>query len=87
MVVTTNSLQTNLADQYNLISSSQFRDRVNFFILDSILIFVYDIHNLWNYSLVTFALNFDIKDYFDFVNYKYIFSKMKKYYILFETVK
>ena len=39
------------------------------------------------YGLAISTLTFDIKDYFNFVKYKYIFNKMKKYYIFLKLVK
>jgi len=44
-------------------------------------------NSLWNYGLVISILTFDIKDYFNFVNYECLFNKMKKYYIFFKLVK
>jgi len=76
-----------LTDWYNLISGSQFRDRANSFTSNAILTFVYDIHNLWNHSLATFTLTFNIKGYFDFVNYKHLLNEMKKHYISLKLVK
>jgi len=66
-----------LISQYNFILGSQFGNRANSFTSDAILIFVYDIHNLWNHSLATSALIFDIKDYFDFVNYEHCYETKK----------
>ena len=43
---------TYLTGQYNLISGSQFGGRANTSTSDAILIFVYDIHNLWNHGLM-----------------------------------
>jgi len=54
---------TYLTGWYNLISGSQFEGKANFSISDTILIFIYNVHNLWNYSLATFTLTFDIKGY------------------------
>ena len=48
---------------------------------------MYDIHNSWNHSLATSALIFDIKGYFDFVNYKRLFNEMKKHHIPLKLVK
>jgi len=43
---------TYLTGQYNLILGSQFGGRANASTSDAILIFLYDIHNLWNHDLV-----------------------------------
>jgi len=78
---------TYLIGRYNLILGSQFRDRANFSTLNAILTFVYNIHNSWNHSLATSTLTFNIKGYFNFVNYECLLNKMKKYHILFKLVK
>ena len=78
---------TYLTGRYNLISGSQFGGRANFFTSDAILTFVHDIHNSWNHGLATSALTFDIKGYFDFVNYERLLNKMKKRRISLELVK
>ena len=78
---------TYLTSQYNLISGSQSRGRANSSTSDAILTFVHDIHNSWNYSLATSALTFDIKDYFNFVNYEHLLNEMKKCHISLKLVK
>ena len=78
---------TYLTGWYNLILESQFRNRANFSTSDAILTFVYNIYNLWNYGLATFALTFNIKGYFDFVNHEHLLNKIKKYCIPLELVK
>ena len=78
---------TYLTGQYNFISGSQFRGRANSSTSDTILTFVYDIHNSWNHGLATSALTFDIKGYFDFVNHECLLNKMKKHHISLELVK
>jgi len=78
---------TYLISRYNLILGSQFGGRANFSTSDAILTFVYDIHNAWNHSLANSALTFNIKDYFDFVNYECLLNEMKKCCIPLELVK
>ena len=78
---------TYLTGWYNLISNSQFRGRANSSTSDAILTFVYNIHNSWNHGLATFALIFDIKGYFDFVNHERLLNEMKKCCISLELVK
>ena len=61
--------------------------RANFSTSDAILIFVHDIYNIWNHGLATSALTFDIRGYFDFINYERLLNEMKKHYIPLELVK
>jgi len=76
-----------LTGQYNLISGSQFGGRANSSTSDAILTFVHDIHNSWNHGLATSTLTFDIKGYFDFVNYERFLNEMKKRHIPLKLVK
>jgi len=38
--------------------------------------FVHDVHTAWNQNMVTSALTFDIKGFFDFVNHQHLLSEM-----------
>jgi len=78
---------TYFTGRYNLISGSQFGGRANSSTSDAILTFVHDTHNSWNHGLATSALTFDIKGYFDFVNYERLLNEMKKRCIPLELVK
>jgi len=55
--------------------------------IDAAMIFVHNVHTAWNQNKVTFALTFDIKGFFDFINHQHLLSKMQKRHILLEYLK
>ena len=69
---------TFLAGKYNLIPTSQFGGVANTSTCDAILSFTHDIRAAWNHGLVTSALSFDIKGYFDFVNHNRLLCELRR---------
>lgn len=61
---------THLASKLNLVPPNQFGGRAASSTADAILTFTNDVQAAWNHGLVTSALTFDIKGYFDFINHK-----------------
>jgi len=72
---------------YKLIAGAQCGGRVNYATTDALLSFVYNIQTAWNYSKVTSALTFNIKEYFDFVNHNRLIAEMQKQQILLEYLR
>ena len=72
---------------YELISGAQSRGKANSATTNAILSFVHDIHIAWNHGKVTFALTFDIKGYFDFINHDRLLVEMQKHQIPLEYLK
>jgi len=62
--------------KYNLVPANQFGGRSNSSTVDALLMFTNDIQCAWNHKLVTSALTFDIKGYFDFMNHNHLLSKL-----------
>jgi len=56
-------------------------------VCDTAMTFVHDVHTAWNQNIVTSALTFDIKGFFDFVNHQHLLSEMQKRYIPLEYLK
>jgi len=67
---------TYLAGKHNLVPANQFRGHSNSSTTDALLTFTNDVQRAWNCKLVTSALTFDIKGYFDFVNHNRLLSKL-----------
>ena len=55
--------------------------------IDVAMIFVHNVHTVWNQNMVTFALIFDIKGFFDFVNHQRLLSEIHKRHIPLEYLK
>jgi len=78
---------TFMIGHYELISGAQSRGKANSATTDAILSFVHDIYTAWNHGKVTSALTFNIKGYFDFLNYDRLLVEMQKRRIPLEYLK
>ena len=76
-----------MVGRHELILGTQFGRRSNSFTINAAMTFVHDVHTAWNQNMVTSALTFDIKGFFDFVNHQHLLSEMQKRYILLEYLK
>jgi len=76
-----------MVGKHELILGTQFGGQSNSFTIDAAMTFVHDIYTAWNQNMVTSALTFDIKGFFDFVNYQCLLSEMQKRYIPLEYLK
>ena len=61
---------------YKLILGTQFGGRSNFSTINAAMTFIYDVHSAQNQNKIMLALTFDIKGFFDFVNYQYLLTEM-----------
>ncbi|GBE90187.1 hypothetical protein SCP_1900360 [Sparassis crispa] len=66
------------ATAFNLVSPSQFGARPGSSTTDAILTVVHDIDAARDHKLVTSALTFDIKGFFDFVNHSRLLSVLRQ---------
>jgi hypothetical protein len=78
---------THLASKLNLVPPNQFGGRVASSTSDAILTFTNDVQAAWNHGLVTSALTFDIKGYFDFVNHNRLLLELGRKHLPLEYVK
>jgi ribonuclease HI len=78
---------TFLAGDLNLVPPNQFGGRSSSSTSDAILTFTNDVQAAWNHDLVTSALTFDIKGYFDFVNHKRLIQVLREKHLPLEYVK
>ena len=67
---------TYLAGKHNLVPANQFGGRSNSSTTDALPMFTNNVQCMWNHNLVTSALTFDIKGYFDFVNHNRLLGKL-----------
>jgi hypothetical protein len=67
-----------LAGRYNLVPNNQSGSLSNTSTVDAILTFTNDVQSAWNHGLVTSALTFDIKGYFDFVNHDRLLCELRR---------
>ena len=65
-----------MVGRHKLILGTQFGGRSNSSTIDAAMTFVHDVHTAWNQNMVTSALTFDIKGFFDFVNHQCLLSEM-----------
>ena len=78
---------TFLAGKLGLIPPNQFGGRSNSSTADAILTFINDVQAAWNHGLVTSALTFDIKGYFDFVNHDRLLQELRRKHLPLEYVQ
>ena len=78
---------TYLAGKHNLVPANQFGGRSSSSTIDALLTFTNDVQCAWNHKLVTSALTFDTKGYFDFVNYNRLLSELRRKHIPLAYVK
>jgi ribonuclease HI len=76
-----------MAAKHTLIPCQQFGGRAGYSTTDALLSFVNDIQASWNHGLVTSALTFDIKGFFDFVNHDRLISELRRKRIPLQVVK
>lgn len=69
---------TFLAGKHDLVPANQFGGRSNSSTTDALLTFTNDVQCAWNHKLVTSALTFDIKGYFDFVNHNRLLVELRR---------
>ena len=67
---------TFLAGKQNLVPVNQFGGRSNSSTTDALLTFTNNLQCAWNHRMVTSALTFDIKGYFNFVNHNRLLSEL-----------
>ncbi|KAF8828234.1 hypothetical protein HHX47_DHR4000457 [Lentinula edodes] len=67
-----------MASAHNLIPAQQFGGRAGLSTTDAILSFVNDVQAAWNHDMVTSALTFDIKGFFDFVNHDRLLYELRR---------
>jgi len=78
---------TFLAGKYDLVPANQFGGWANSSTADALLTFTNDVQCAWNHKLVTSALTFDIKGYFNFVNHNCLLSELRRKHIPLVYVK
>ena len=78
---------TFLAGKYDLVPANQFGGRSNSSTVDALLMFTNDVQCTWNHKLVTSALTFNIKGYFDFMNHNRLLSELRQKHIPLEYMK
>jgi len=66
-----------MVGRYELILETQLGGRSNSSIINAAMTFVHDVYTAWNQNIVTSALTFDIKDFFDFINHQRLLSEMQ----------
>jgi len=76
-----------MVGRHELILGTQFGGWSNSSTINVAMTFVHDVYTAWNQNMVTSALTFDIKDFFDFVNHQCLLSEMQKRYIPLEYLK
>lgn len=67
---------TFLAGKYNLVPANQFRGCSNSSTSDALLTFTNNVQCTWNHKLVTSALMFNRKGYFNFVNHNHLLNEL-----------
>ncbi len=78
---------TYIAGRYNLIPAQQFGGRSNYSTTDALLSFTNNVQAAWNHGKVTSALTFDVKGYFDFVNYDRLLYELRREHVALPYVK
>ena len=65
-----------MVGKHELILGTQFGGQSNSFTIDVAMTFIHDVYTAWNQNIVTSALTFDIKGFFNFVNHQHLLLEM-----------
>ena len=76
-----------MVGKHELILGTQFGGQSNSFTIDVAMTFIHDVYTAWNQNIVTSALTFDIKGFFNFVNHQHLLLEMQKRHIPLEYLK